>query len=298
MANILAALAEKQVISPPKWLLSNCHFLAVTGSKAYGVARADKSDLDIYGFCIPPRQMIFPHLTGAIPGFGTPAPGFDQFEQAQVRDGDTVYDFRVMSIVKYFHLCMGCNPDVLDSLFVPEDCVLHITPVAERVREKRHLFLNRKDIWHAFKGYAKSQLHKLTSKESKGKRAADVAREGFDRKFAYHAVRLLGEAEQLLTTGTMDLRRSSDMLKAIRADGGTPLAEIIAWVESKQAELEAAWANSKLPDTRPEAELQQLLYDCLESHFGSLQAVLPRPDRATTTLRLIRQLIDDSGLAV
>lgn len=298
MANIFQTLTDQGVITPPKWLPANTQYLVVMGSRAYGVARPGKSDWDMYGFAIPPKQIVFPHLTGAIPGFGKSPPGFAQYEKSHVRNDADEYDFRIMSIVKYFHLCTACNPDVLDSLFVPEDCVLHASRIAGMVRDRRHSFLNRKDVWRAFSGYAKSQIHKLKTKKSEGKRAADVEREGVDRKFAYHGVRLLDEAEQLLTTGTLDLRRSRDTLLEIRRDGGMPLDEIIAWVESKQVELQTAYETSDLPETRPEAELLQLLYDCLEEHFGSLEATQPRPGRALTTLRMIREVIDDSGLPV
>lgn len=47
------------------------------GSIAYGVF-ADQSDRDIYGFCILPKEDVFPHLAGEIPGFGQPKMCFAQ----------------------------------------------------------------------------------------------------------------------------------------------------------------------------------------------------------------------------
>lgn len=301
MANLLQTLVDAGVATPPKWLASNTHYLVVMGSRAYGVARPDKSDYDLVGFALPPKHVIFPHLTGAIPGFGTKPPGFEQYLQGDVKHADREYDLRVMSIVKYFNLSLGCNPDVLDSVFVPEDCVLHSTRIGEMVRERRGLFLNKGDIWRAFKGYSASQMHKLETKTSEGKRAADVAREGFDRKFAYHGVRLLLEAEQLLTTGTMDFRHNQQLLADIRrdgAEGGMSLQDVLRWVADKKNELQTAFENSQLPEKPQEVEVQQLLYDCLEEHFGSLEAVQPRPGRALATLQQIRALMDESGLPI
>lgn len=300
MTNLIQSMAVAGAITPPKWLAANTHYLVTMGSRAYGVARPDKSDHDLYGFAVPPKRMVFPFsdLTGAIYGFGTKPQTFDQFEQQGAAHDGAEYDFRVMSLVKYFHLTLGCNPDVLDSLFVPEDCVLHCTTMAQMVRDNRHLFLHRKGVWHAFRGYAKSQLHKLHSKKATGKRAEDVQREGFDRKFAYHGVRLLAEAEQLLTTGTLDLRKPQDLLLAIREDDGMPLEDILTWTEAKQNELEQAYESSQLPEKPDEEKVLRLLWDCLEQHFGKLEGLKPDTDLALATLRKIQSTLDSSGLFV
>lgn len=282
---ILQQLIDKGLITPPKWLMSNTHYLVVMGSRAYGV-NTDKSDFDIYGFAVPPKRLIWP---AGVPGFGSKPPGFDQYIQTHVRMDTDEFDFRIMSIVKYFDLCLKCNPDVIDSLFVPQSCVLHASPLAYMVRDQRHRFLNRKDVWRAYSGYAKSQLHKLDTKQPIGGRVEAFEREGFDRKFAYHGVRLLDEAEQILTTGTLDLRHAQSLLLDIRKDGGMPLTEILKWVASKENDLQAAYERCILPDQRPEVEILSLLYDCLEEAFGSVN----RPDKAQIKLNAIRALLDD-----
>ena len=58
---------------------------------------------------------------------------------------------------------------MIDSLFTPHECVLHITQVGTMVREARHLFLH-KGCWPKFKGYAYAQLHKMRGKKPIGKR--------------------------------------------------------------------------------------------------------------------------------
>jgi hypothetical protein len=62
-------LQAKKLIHPPKFLADNMHYMCVMGSTAYGVS-TDNSDQDIYGFCIPPKEDVFPHLRGEIMGFG------------------------------------------------------------------------------------------------------------------------------------------------------------------------------------------------------------------------------------
>ena len=68
--NLLSALVKKGLISPPAFVTDCLQYLTLMGSQAYGVANTgDKeqmSDWDIYGFCIPYKDMIFPHLRGEI----------------------------------------------------------------------------------------------------------------------------------------------------------------------------------------------------------------------------------------
>jgi len=102
---------------------------------------------------------------------------------------------------------MENNPNIIDSLFTPATCVLHATRVGTFCpRESPCVFLH-KGAWPKFKGYAYAQLHKLANKVPTGKRLALVEAHGYDTKFAYHVVRLLGEVEQILVEGDIDLQR-------------------------------------------------------------------------------------------
>lgn len=136
------------------------------GSVAYGVSNTGVSDLDIYGFCIPEKSVIFPHLAGYIPGFGQQPEKFEQWSVHHIKDPEKgqEYDCCVYNIVKYFSLVMENNPNMVDSLFTPHNAILHCSPIAQMVRDERHIFLH-KGAWHKFKGYAYSQMSKLKSKE-------------------------------------------------------------------------------------------------------------------------------------
>lgn len=161
---ILTKLQKQKLIHPPKWMLANTAYLTVMGSQAYGVS-VDDSDIDVYGFCIPPKDLVFPHLAGIIPGFGHQGERFEQWSEHHIKDPNksVEYDFSVYSIVKYFQLCMDNNPNMIDSLFTPRQCVIHCTPVAEHMRESRKMFLH-KGSWHKFKGYSYQQMSKLRNK--------------------------------------------------------------------------------------------------------------------------------------
>lgn len=171
---LLQELADKKLISPPTWLPTNTMYLTIMGSHAYGAADTNgekKSDWDIYGFCIPKKEIVFPHLAGVIQGFGEQGERFDQWVQHHIIDPSACkgqgreYDFTVYNIVRYFDLLMDNNPNVIDSIFTPQDCVIHCTQVGLLLREKRKMFLH-KGAFHRFKGYAYSQLHKMGNRAS------------------------------------------------------------------------------------------------------------------------------------
>ena len=271
MGSLVKELTTRQLIKPPSYVEGSSQYEVQMGSVAYGVA-GESSDIDIYGFCIPPKDMIFPHLRGIIPGFGRQIQQFEQWQQHHVDDLDKgkQYDFSVYSIVKYFQLCMENNPNMIDSLFVPNRCVLFMTPVAQMVREKRHIFLH-KGSFYKYKGYAFSQLHKCRTKNPEGKRVEIIEKFGFDVKFAYHVVRLLLQVEQIMQEGDLDLERNREHLKAIRR-GDVPLEDIEKWFSEKERQLENLYSESKLRNKPDEAQIKQLLLDCLEQHYGKLSA--------------------------
>jgi predicted nucleotidyltransferase len=141
---ILDRLSSTGLLTAPKWLTSNCAYLTIMGSDAFGISDG-VSDLDIYGFCVPPKYLVFPHLNGEIAGFGQKTEPFNQWQQHHIKspDRDIEYDFTVYGIVRYMQLCMDNNPNVIDSLFSPRRCVLHSTAIAEHIRERRKELLHK-----------------------------------------------------------------------------------------------------------------------------------------------------------
>ncbi len=307
--NLVAHLTEQKLIDPPAWLPANVHYLTIMGSTAYGVADTSEegaSDLDLYGFCIPPKEIVFPHTAGHVWGFGKykegmPKGHFGQYQQHHVHDGSARggrgrdYDLQVYNIVKYVQLCMECNPNMIDSLFTHETMVLHVTQVGNVVREARKKFLHQ-GVCDRFKGYAYAQVHKMNSKQPEpgSKRAALVEKYTFDVKFAYHVVRLLNEAEQILLEGDLDLMRNREQLKSIRR-GEWSQQQILDYFEQKRVSLEDARARSPLPPAPDEAAIRDVLLRCLEAHYGSLDKCVSVPGRAEALLRQVRELIETSG---
>jgi predicted nucleotidyltransferase len=263
------------------------------GSQAYGVSN-DTSDQDIYGVCIPPKELVFPHLAGEIPGFGRQIQRFGVWQEHHIHHPDkkVEYDFAVYSIVQFFQLCMDNNPNMIDALFVPRTAIIHTTPIAEIFRENRKAFLH-KGAWHKFKGYAYAQASKIRNKvnSSNEKRAAQIAEFGYDLKFAYHCVRLMNEVEQILVEGDLDLQRNREQLKSIRR-GEWALDQFEAYFQNKEHALETAYANSKLPHGPDEERVKALLMNCLEQHYGNLSAVVSRVPSMDAMLLDIQSLVD------
>jgi predicted nucleotidyltransferase len=169
--SIVKKLYDKGLIVPPEHVKNSISYLCYIGSAAYGVSDST-SDLDCYGWSIPYRNMVLPHETGYIDGFGDrSSEKFEQWQQHHIYDEDDKreYDITIYNIIKYFQLCMDNNPNMIDSLFVPQRCILSMDPIGQIVRENRHIFLHL-GSWHKFKGYAYSQMSKMREKHYAAKK--------------------------------------------------------------------------------------------------------------------------------
>jgi len=291
MSSVIQKLCADQLVTPPAFVATATQYEVVTGSVAYGMAD-ESSDWDIYGFCIPFKEMIFPHLRGEILGFGHQIQRFEQWQKHRVETPKHQYDLQIYSIIKYFQLCMENNPNMIDTLFVPQRCILHSTKIGNMVREARRSFLHR-GCWHKFRGYAFSQLHKAQQQEREGKRKDDIEQFGWDRKFLSHVVRLINEVEQILAEGDLDLERNRQMVAAVRS-GEWSLTQVQEWFNVKEKTTEELYAQSKLPWGPPEDQIRQLLFACLEEHFGSLDQVIVQQDRAISALRKIENIAQET----
>ena len=279
MPSHVLRLAKAGLITPPDWLPHNIMFEAITGSQAYGCAEPGTSDMDLVGFCVPPKHMVFPHLNGHIPGFGDSPQGFKQYQQHHIEDKGSrkQYDIAMYGLVQFFNLCMDNNPNMVDVLFSPRRCITHSTEMSEHVRDHRRLFLH-KGSYARFRGYAYSQLTKIkkgTSRENP-RRQETIRKYGFDTKFAYHVIRLTLECEQILESGDLVLDRDREVYKSVRR-GEWTIERIQEWFDQKEKHLEDLHSRSALPYKADADKLRRLLYECLEMHYGSLaQAVQER----------------------
>lgn len=115
-------------------------FRGVWGSHAYGTSTPE-SDRDSIGVFILPRADYL-SLRGA---------------PAQISDASN--DNRFYSLKNYCELAARANPNLLDSLFLPPDCVLYATPYWEKLQRRRRLFLSRQ-AGRTYCEYALAQIRK------------------------------------------------------------------------------------------------------------------------------------------
>lgn len=290
--SIVKRLYEANLLTDsPKWLTSNVMFEGMVGSFSYGVSN-DMSDIDVVGFCIPPKEIVFPHLAGEIIGFGNQIQRFDLYQKHHIDHRDKKYDISIYSIVKFFQLTMENNPNMLDTLFIPRRRVLHSTSVYEHVRENKELFLH-KGCWQKFRGYSFSQLSKIKKKSnsSNPKRKEAIGTFGYDVKFAYHLIRLLLEVEQILVEQTLDIERNSNILKTVR-NGEWSFDELLQWFSNKEKSLEIIYANSKLRDKPEESKIKKLLLECLEIHYGDLSSIVKVQKDTSQLIQELEYLIE------
>ena len=116
-------------------------FECVIGSQAYGISTPE-SDVDKSGVMIPGKEYFY---------------GLKRFEQFQGYAGE---DKTVYNIKKAIALIAENNPNMLDLIFIPERCILKITPYWQRVLDNAHLFISKKCKF-TFSGYAISQLNRI-----------------------------------------------------------------------------------------------------------------------------------------
>lgn len=287
MASALKRLASKKIAHPPGWLIENLQYEVIFGSRAFGTQRLD-SDYDLYGYAIPCRRFIFPTSEGWLPGWDKDCPKFDQYQQQAIVEPDSKkeFSFNIYNIIKYFRLVADANPNMLSSLYVPEDCIKHITKTGQMVRDQRKLFLS-KLCWVKYRSYSSSQLHKVTHENPVGKRKELVERYGMDTKFAMNVIRLLSECEDIFMRGDLDLRRNNEELKQILR-GEWSLSRLTDEFERRKMAMEDLFHKTNLPNEPPEDKIKDLLIQCIDAHYKDLGADrILRANAETIALREI-----------
>ena len=118
----------------------------IRGSHAYGLQKPDgSSDVDTAGVFIEPAEWIT--------GLGT-----DYQEQIMDERGDTVW----YSLKKFMNMLLSSNPTVLESLFIPDSCVLYEHPIMAEIKSQRDMFIT-KACFKPFLGYGYEQIKKARS---------------------------------------------------------------------------------------------------------------------------------------
>jgi uncharacterized protein len=115
-------------------------FEAISGSHAYGTSTPD-SDKDIRGVFIQPLQDVLKY-------------GF--VEQVADEKNDIIF----YEVGRFVHLLIQSNPNILELLNVPDDCLIYCHSEFKRLFiDNKHFFITKK-VRNTFAGYAINQIQK------------------------------------------------------------------------------------------------------------------------------------------
>ena len=197
--------------------------LGVTGSTAYGLAHAG-SDEDRLG--------IYAVATDRVLGFG-----FDVGKASHVWTEPE--DVQLHEIGKYLTLVLKGNPTVSELLFLSEH--EHVDPRIEDLVAERHRLLGATSIRSAYVGYSVAQAKRLQNRKAEGREGfnSDLAKR--TAKHGRHCFRLLLQAEQLLSTGslTVDVSDRRDEILAIGELAETDVDAFTAKFEEMKTRVDA-----------------------------------------------------------
>lgn len=110
---------------------------------------------------------------------------------------------------------------------------------------------------------------------SLNKRQQDTVINDYSTKFAYHVVRLALEAQQILVEHDLDIEANREILKSIRRGEWTE-EKLRGWFNEKEKQLEEMYTKSTLQHSPDEEAIKDLLMNCLEQHYGSLDNAVKR----------------------
>jgi predicted nucleotidyltransferase len=164
-------------------------------------------------------------------------------------------DFQAHEVAKFCRLLMKGNPGIVEMLFTEK--FDHTTQEWHELREHRNDFLTQTAV-RQYLGYAEGQLKKLFAHS--GEAGLHTKGGKFSEKWAYHLVRLLGDAKRIAEGGKPVVWKDGeerDLLMQIRT-GGMPHAEIERYARSLLAEIDGMkpWG---IPEDADESFLEDWL---------------------------------------
>ena len=219
--------------------LRNCILMVRVGSQMYGTV-TPTSDIDLVGVCIPDIDYVI---------------GNKRFEQYQEntnspssgkRNTEKDKDVTIYSLPKFLHLLVGNNPNIIEILFAPENCITQCNKYGKMLLEHPEIFVSQKS-YYTFSGYAYSQERKLTDKNPIGTRKELVDKFGYDLKFATHLIRLYYECIDILKNGRITLPHPERKKLLDIKLGKWKLEDILGESKRLKELTDKVWAESKLP---------------------------------------------------
>jgi len=259
-------LVKKDVQTRGFW--DDADLLVTHGSRLFGCS-SPESDIDLRGFVVEPGEYILGRQDG------------DPFEQYEVNDetGDVV----IYGVKKFFMLLESGAPNCIEILFAPEDKIVSASNLGRLVLDNRGLFVSKRLTSQIF-GFAESEWRKsqlLTKNKETGeiykssrvvgaKRKDSYKEFGYCTRNAYHAIRLLQEGVEIMTTGSIIFPRpNTDELRDIR-DGKTPFSELSKTFEALTESFRDEEERSSLPDEVDRTDVTGLFLEVISDSLEKL----------------------------
>jgi predicted nucleotidyltransferase len=210
-------------------------------------------DKDAMAVCVPPLEYYF---------------GLEEYHSKgtrEVKRGE--WDIVIYEARKMLRLLKGSNPNVLMTLWLSPKHYIKKTEAWGLVLENRDLFVS-KQAYHAFTGYAYSQLHRMTHMAFEGymgeKRRQLVEKFGYDTKNAAHLVRLLRMGIEFLVEGCLYVERpDAQQLLEIKR-GEWTLEQVKAEANRLFVKAEDMYTRSALPIGVDKAKIGKLCADVVQ----------------------------------
>jgi len=246
---------------------AGCILRGIVGSTVHGLSNPGTDDRDEMGVCVEPPEYVvglrpFEHWV-----FRTQAEG--------VRSGPGDLDLTIYGLRKYCRMALKGSPTVLLLLFIDGDDVLERKPLGVELQKLAPAFVSRR-AGRAFLGYVDAQRRGLLG-ERHATRTREVSPEhGYDTKYAMHALRIVHQGYELLTTGRINLpvaepERSS--LMRVR-QGEVPLSEVLDRLHEQSARLEHAMLSDDLPEEPEHERVDRFLVDAYQRAWDGEQQEL------------------------
>lgn len=203
----------------------------ITGSRAYGLDTAD-SDEDIKGIFVAP--------TADVLGLFNVKQTLDHIDP----------DWSYHEVGKFINLALKCNPTILELLYL--DGYTVISKFGRMLVDNRHLFLSRR-VYHSYGGYAISQARKLNARGG----TFGHGRANRYAKHARHCFRLLYQGRELLETGTITVRVTTQMRERLFEIGELPPDKLVDMFEREFRDFDTI--KTVLPEQADLAGVNNLL---------------------------------------
>ncbi|WP_431214688.1 GrpB family protein [Puia sp. P3] len=219
----------EQLMREPKHLLLK----SISGNRAYNLAPAS-SGSDIRGIFVLPQRELY---------------GLSYTDQVANESNDETF----FELGKFMGLLCRNDPDMLELIGVPENCILVRHQLMQLIRPED--FLSRWCL-DTFVGYAKEQLKKAKG-DGKNYRAENMM----------HSIRLLNMAEEIARYKRVVVyREDREFLLRIRG-GEFGYEELMDMVEGKMLKVEEAYRKSDLPDAPEIGPAEELLVRIREEFY-------------------------------